>query len=162
MVAVDRFVVGRGEAQKRATPGPPGFRSSVRALYYASLQNPWRHPTVGERQGKPVTCIHREKIQLNERTLPHQHKPVGEAEAQHHRLPPCTCPYAPPPTLHNTPKMKLTLVPARPAVINIGLRHPVPIQQAADCTDSAEATGRTCRRHDTNPSVNDIPHIRNK
>ena len=44
---------------------------------------------MGER--KSITCIYREKINLNEQTLRHQHKPVGEAEAQRHlsfRTPP--------------------------------------------------------------------------
>ena len=161
-MVVDRFVVGRGEAQKKADPR--SSRSSVvcACSVLCKLSKSMAASYAGKRQSKSITCIHREKIQLNEQTLPYQDKPVWEAGEQRHPLPTYTSPYPPPPRHHNTPIQKLALVQARPEDINIGLRRPVPNEQAADCTDSVEATGRTRRHHDANPRVHDILHNRNQ
>ena len=51
---------------------------------------------------------------------------------------------------------------ARPEDINIGLRHPVPNKQATYYTGFVEARGRESRRHDVNPRVHDMLHIRNQ
>ena len=45
VLAGDRVVVGRGEAQKRATPGLTGLWFSLRALYYLNLRIPLGLPT---------------------------------------------------------------------------------------------------------------------
>ena len=116
---------------------------------------------VGERQSKPTICIHREKIQLNEQTLPHQHKLLGEAEVTTSPRPTVHVSVHPTPTPQYT-HIKTALVQARPADINIELCHPAPNEQKADRTDSGEATGRTRRRHDANSRVIDIPHNRNQ
>ena len=66
-----------------------------------------------------------------------------------------------PPPDTTTHTQKLALVQARSEDITIGLRHPVPNEQAADCTRLVEARGRESRRHDANPRVHDILHTRN-
>ena len=156
-MAVDSFVLGHGEAQKGRAPVLPVF-GPLSVLVLCKPSNSMEVSYVGERQSKSITSIHREKIQLNQQTLPHQHKLVGEAKAQRHPLPPCTCPYASPDTTYT--HIRIALVQARSEDINIGLRHLVPNEQAADCTDSVEATSRMRRCHDANPSIQDIPHKR--
>ena len=143
--------------RKRPTPGAPDRECFVLCKSSNSMDVSY----AGECQRKSITCIHRETIQLYEQALTHRHEAVWEAGEQRHPFPPCTSPYAPP-RHHNTPTQNLALLQARPENINIGLRHPVPNQQAADCTGSVEATDRESRRHDANPRVHDTLHIRNQ
>ena len=87
---------------------------------------------MGERQRKSTTLINRVKIRFYEQALTHGHKAVGKAGQQCHPLSPCTSPYSPLSTPQYTTKP--ALVQARPGDINIGLRFPVPNEQAAECT----------------------------
>ena len=143
--------------RKTPTPGPPDRACFVLCNPSDSTDAPY----AGERRRKSVACIHRETIQLYEQALTHGHKAVWEAGEQRHPFPPCPSPYAPP-RHHNTLTHQLALVQARPEDINIGLRHPVPNEQAAKCTGSVEATGGESRRHDAKPRVHDMLHTRNQ
>ena len=115
----------------------------------------------GGRQRKSITLIHRETIQLYEQTLTHGHKSVWEAGEQRDPFSPQTSPYAPPRIPQYTTQKK-ALVHVRPEDINIGLRHPVPGEQAAHYTGSAEATGKDSRYNDAYPRVYDMIHTRNQ
>ena len=143
--------------RKRPTPGPPDRACFVLCKPLNSTDDSYAR----ERQRKSITCIHREIIKLYEQALTHGHRAVWEAREQRHPFPPCTSPYAPP-RHPNTLTQKLALVQARHEDINIGLRHPVPNEQAKDCTGSVEATGRESRRHDAKHRVHDMLHTRNQ
>ena len=117
----------------------------------------------GECQRKSITFIHRETTQLYEQALTHGHKIKKRCGRRGNNVTPShpRVRTPPPPTPQYTIHY-VALVRARPEDINVGRRHLVPNEQAADCTGSVEATGRERRRHDANPGVHEMLHTRNQ
>ena len=157
MVAADRFVVGRDEAQKI----PDSWSSRLSALFGCFVpctpSNSKDTSYAGERQSKPTTCIPREIYNFTSKPFLTN---INRCGKRGNNVTPFHCARVrtPPPRHRSTPIPKLALVQARPEDINIGPRHPVTNEQAAYCKCLVQATSRTRRRHDANPRVHDILH----